>query len=448
MLNKIFKLKENNTNIKREVLAGFITFFSMLYIIFVNPVILSQSGLDIGKAFVWTCLTIFIGCSLAAFFVNLPLVLGPALGLSAIFVYDIVLNHGYSYKTALLTVALSGAANFLIFSFLPYRYIGAIVPRYLKNGIIAGTGLFLLVIGIKLAGVVVPNHNTLGSLGNVRSVPFIFTFVCFLLLFIAYQKRIHFFPLMVFALSAIINYFLLKNSTSSVSLGSISSFHLQDFVPIGINFSDFQLPVLTACITLLFAGTCDLMGSFYACQSLQRPHSDEPVTTENKSSTEVQNSVDTNKVIKKLLLIKGISSMVAGSTAASTMTVYLESTAGISAGGRTGMVPLVVGILFLLSLFLKPLLAFVPGWASSPLLMCVGTLMFCTAMKSIDWNKYTNYVPALLAVFFIPLTYSITNGIALCLVCNVLIKLFAREHKELTVGSWVTFIIFAFYLLI
>lgn len=441
MLNKLFKLSQHNTTLKKEIIAGFITFFSMVYIIFVNPIILSQAGLDAGKVFVVTCVTIFLASLLVAFFINLPLVMGPGLGLSAIFVYDIVLNQGYDYHTALLTVALSGAANFLIFLLVPSHYIVKSIPENLKNGIVAGTGIFLFIIGIKLSGIILNSSATLASLGKVWSIPFIYSIIFFLLLAVAYNKNVRSFPLVAFAVAGIINFFILSHTTTTSAHGPVSALsqalssyklHLADFSIAGLNLSSFKLPLLAACVTLFFAGSFDLVGAFFAFLGLNDEH----------------NQKTAAKKLRKVLLVKGISSFMSGTYGSSTMTVFLESTSGVSAGGRTGLVALTAGILFLLALFLKPLLGLIPGWASTPLLMSIGSLMFMSGLRKFSWDDYSEYIPSLIAIFLIPLTYSITNGIALAVITYVLIKIFSLRVKEVHPLTATLAFIFVLYLLV
>ncbi|MGV3278188.1 NCS2 family permease [Rickettsiales bacterium LUAb2] len=431
MLEYLFKLKANNSSISSEVTAGFSTFLTMVYIIFVNPIILSSTGIPISQVFIATCIMIGIACCLVAFFTNLPLAMGPGMGLNAIFAYDIVANLHYSYHTALMVVFLSGLVSFVIFLVVPSKNIINAIPENLKSGIVAGTGIFLIIIGLNLSKFIVSSNNTLVTLGNIHSIPVIFTFVLFLIMSFTYHKKFYFTPILIFIAAIVFNIINISHQNTLHSLieqSKLSNIHFKLF---DFNLSDFHLSLLGIIITLFFASNFDSIGTFISY-----------------NETSKQNIKQTNKLLKKLLLIKGVSSMLAGIAGTSNMTIFLESNVGVKNGGKTGLTALTIGVLFISSLMLQPLLAFIPSWSSSPILLCIGFLMLQSSLAKLKFTDYTDYLPAIVAMLFIPLTYSITNGIAISLISYIIIKTINKKYREIYWLSYVLAFLFALYLIV
>ncbi len=428
MLDSFFKLTEHKTDIKTEVIAGFTTFLTMGYIIFVNPDILAQAGIDKDAAFVATCLAAAFGTLLMGLIANYPIALAPGMGVNAFFTYTVVLGSGYTWQVALGAVFLSGIL-FLIISLLPIReWIINAIPRSQKMAIAAGIGLFLAIIALENMSLIVDHPVTLVTLGDLTQPTLLLSIFCFLLIVTLEIRKIR---------GAII-ISIMVTSLLGVILG-ISAFGGVVSMPPDLSPTFAQLDIAGAfdiamigiILAFLFVHMFDTAGTL--------------VTVANAA-----NLLDKDGKLPRLgkTLMADSTSMLAGSViGTSPVTSYIESTAGVNAGGRTGLTAVVVAILFLASLFFAPLVGSIPSFATFPVLLFVATLMMKNLIH-IDWEDMTEYVPAVITVVVMPLSYSIADGIGFGLITYAFLKLASgkldKENLSVAVIALVFVLKYAF----
>lgn len=414
MLETLFKLRERGTNIKTEFVAGYTTFMAMSYIIFVNPDILSNAGMDPGAVFVATCLASAIGCLIMGLYANFPIAIAPGMGLNAFFTYAVVIGMGLTWQHALMAVFLSGAA-FVTLSLLPIReWIINIIPTELKMAISGGIGLFLIIIGMSSIGLVVDNPATLVGQGSLQTPTFLLATLCFIIICAAEARKI---PgailigmLSITALGAVLG-------VSEVSgIMSLPPSIAPGFLALDWTIS-YDLGLLIIVLSLLFVDMFDTAGTM--------------VGVAHKA-----NMLDKDGKIpglKKALLADSTATMIGAALGTSSSTSYVESVAGVKAGGRTGLTAVTVAVLFLIALFFAPLASAIQSYATGPALIYVGCVMMSGLVK-INWDEPTSFVPAVITVAAMPFTYSIATGIGLGFVSFVVLKLAAGKWKELNVG--------------
>lgn len=407
----MFKLKENNTTVYTEVLAGVTTFLAMSYIIFVNPSILSKTGMDAGAVFVATCLAAAFGSALMGFFANYPIALAPGMGLNAYFTYSVVLGFGHKWQVALGAVFISGVI-FLCLSVLPLReYLINSIPKSLKVGIAAGIGLFLCIIGFKSAGIITGSSATLVTLGNLHQPTTLLAILGFFMMIgldaMGVMGSVIISILVVSAISILCGY------SHFFGVFSLPPSLMPTFLQMDIKGA-FSLGLITIVFAFLlvdlFDNTGTLIGIAYRAGFI------------DKSGRLPR--------INRVLLTDSTAAIVGSLLGTSTTTSYVESSIGVKEGGRTGLMAVVVAFLFLCSLFLAPLAKSVPSFATAPALIYVACLMAC-AFREIEWDDLTEYVPALITAISMPLTYSVAEGISFGFITYVGIKILSGRYRDL-----------------
>jgi AGZA family xanthine/uracil permease-like MFS transporter len=410
-IESIFKLKDNKTSFKKEILAGLATFLTMAYIMVVNPAILSETGMDFDSVFVATILASFIACLLMGFLANWPVALAPGMGLNAFFTYAVVFGMGFTWQQALAAVLCSGIL-FLIISISPLRaYLINAIPKSLKFGIGAGIGLFLAIIGLKNAGIVVDNPATLVGLGDLKSAPVLLALLTLILMIGLDKLKVPGAIVLSILATTIIGMIVgVAQFQGIVSpIPSMSPTFMQlDFSAMGSSL------FLIVVFTILFVDFFDTAGTLTSVANLSGKI-DKDGNVEN---------------IDKAVFSDSIATIIGSIFGTSSTTSYIESGAGIKEGGKTGLVAVTVGVFFLLCLFLAPLAKTIPAYATGAALVFIATF-FCRNLVNLDWDDVSEYSPALLAAFIMPLTYSISNGIALAFIVYVLAKVISGKMSDL-----------------
>ena len=422
MLEKYFSIDLHKTTFQKEVLAGITTFITMAYIIFVNPQMMAQSGMDHGAIFVGTCLAAAIACFVMGLFANWPVGLAPGMGLNAFFTYTVVGEMGYSWEVALGSVFIAGVL-FFIMSITPLRkWMLDSIPMNLRIAMGAGVGLFIGFIGLKNGGIIEANGATFLSLGDFTNPPTLLAGLGFLLISILSIRKTP---------GAII-IGILAVTLMSILLGLVKFegvFALPpDISPVFLKLDiigALDITMLSIIMSFLFVNLFDTAGTLFGVASRAGLISD---------SGKIKN-------LDKALKADSSSSIFGSFLGCAPVTSYVESSAGIEAGGRTGITAIVVGLLFLLATFLSPLAAAVPAYATAGALIYVAILML-SGMETLDWNDQSELLPALVMIVMIPLTFSIANGIALGFLAYIAIKTFIGEIKQISSGAWFLTLIF------
>jgi AGZA family xanthine/uracil permease-like MFS transporter len=411
LIESIFKLKDNKTSFKKEILAGLATFLTMAYIMVVNPAILSETGMDFDSVFVATILASFIACLLMGFLANWPVALAPGMGLNAFFTYAVVFGMGFTWQQALAAVLCSGIL-FLIISISPLRaYLINAIPKSLKFGIGAGIGLFLAIIGLKNAGIVVDNPATLVGLGDLKSAPVLLALLTLILMIGLDKLKVPGAIVLSILATTIIGMIVgVAQFQGIVSpIPSMSPTFMQlDFSAMGSSL------FLIVVFTILFVDFFDTAGTLTSVANLS-------------GKIDKDGNVED---IDKAVFSDSIATIIGSIFGTSSTTSYIESGAGIKEGGKTGLVAVTVGVFFLLCLFLAPLAKTIPAYATGAALVFIATF-FCRNLVNLDWDDISEYSPALLAAFIMPLTYSISNGIALAFIVYVLAKVISGKMSDL-----------------
>jgi len=416
LLERLFKLSDNKTSFRTEVLAGVTTFLTMCYIIIVNPLILSETGMDHGAVFVATCLAAAIGCLVMGLIANYPIALAPGMGLNAYFTYSVCLGMGVPWETALAAVFISGLV-FLAISFMKIREaIVNAIPMSLKLAIGGGIGLFLALIALKNAGIIVDNPATLVGLGDIKQPTVLLALFGFLMIVVLHQFKIRGAIIISILVITAIATALGLNEFKGV-VGHIPSiaptFMKMDFE--GLFTASMIGVIFVFFIVDLFDSTGTLVGVSHRAGLLK----------------------DGKLPRLKKALFADSSAIVAGAAlGTSSTTPYIESASGVAAGGRTGLTAVVVTVLFVGCLFLAPLAQSVPGFATAPALLFIGVLMI-QGITHIDWDDITEAVPAFLTIVFMPFTYSIADGIAMGFISYALVKLFTGKAKTVPYMVWI-----------
>ena len=422
MLEKLFKLSANNSNAKTEIVAGFTTFLTMAYIIFVNPSMLSATGMDSGAVFVATCLAAAVGCFIMGFYANYPVALAPGMGLNAFFSYVVVLHMGYTWEVALGAVFLSGVCFTLLSLFKIREWIINSIPLPMRKGIAAGIGLFLALIALKNAGIVVANPATLVGLGDMTSLPAVLACVAFIATIALAHFRVK--GGVMFAILGVTIIGLIMGDVQYTGIISMPPSIAPTFMQMDIAGA-FNVGMVSVVFAFLFVDLFDTSGTLIA------------VADKAKLLDKDGNLPRLNRA---LLADSGAS--IAGSMlGTSTTTSYIESVAGVAEGGRTGLTAVVVGILFLLALFFAPLAGMVPAYATAGALLYVAVLMV-GGLKSINWEDITEAAPVVIIALMMPLTFSIANGISIGFIAYAAIKVASGKSKELTLSVWFLAILF------
>ena len=423
MLERLFQLKAHNTTVRTEMLAGLTTFLTMAYILFVNPNILAEAGMDKGAVFVATCLAAAIGSAIMGLIANYPIALAPGMGLNAFFTYTVVLTMGHTWQVALGAVFLSGVIFFLLSIFKIREWIINSIPMALRAGVAAGIGLFLAIIALKNAGIVVDNPATLVGLGDLsQGAPLLACLGFFVIAALAYRRVTGAVMIGILLVTGLSIVFGLSQLDSVVSMPPSLMPTLLQLDIMGA----LDIGLLSVIFAFLFVDLFDTSGTLVGV-------------------AQKANLLDKDGKMPKLgraLLADSTATMAGAALGTSTTTSYIESAAGISAGGRTGLTACVVAILFLLALFFAPLAGAVPAFATAPALLFVAVLMM-SSLAQIDWDDLTVAAPVVVAALAMPLTFSIANGIAFGFIAWTLIKLLAGRWRDLNMALVVLSVLFA-----
>lgn len=416
MLEKLFKLKERNTTVKQEVIGGFTTFMTMSYIIFVNPSIMADTGMDKGALITITILSAAIGSLIAAFWANAPLGLAPGMGLNAFFTYTLVLGKGIPWETALGVVFISGIF-FLIMSIGGIRErIAHAIPLELKIASTAGIGLFIAFIGLKSMGLIVANPATFVSLG--KFTPTVILGVVGIIISALLELR----QVKGGMLIGMITTTVLGMAMGIVELPSSLISTPPSIAPIA-----FKLDILGALkwsligpiFSFMFVDLFDSLGTLIACAK------------EMGLEDEDGNILSLGRMIHT-----DVASTIIGSVlGTSTVTTLSETTAGIAAGARTGLASVVIGGLFLLSLLFTPIVGVVPAYATAPALIIVGIYMFKN-LKNLDLHDFKTALPVFATVIMMPLTYSISTGLSFGFLSFILVHVGTKDYKKVSPVLW------------
>ncbi len=445
MLEKFFKLKENNTTVKVEVVAGITTFMTMAYILAVNPTMLGDAGMDRTAVLIATCLASFIGTLAMALLANYPFALAPGMGLNAYFAYTVCGVMGYSWQVALMAVFIEGLI-FIALSLTNVREaIFNAIPSTLKKGVGAGIGLFIAFIGLQGAKLVVANSSTLVTYvdftgeWHTKGICAVLALIGLMITAILYAKGIK-----ASILIGIIATWVLGMIAQACGIYVVDieggfyslypTFALTDFTALGKTFgqcftADFSgvgvFNFIVILLSFLFVDIFDTLGTLIG------------VSTK-------ANMLDKDEKlprIKQALLADAIATSAGAVLGTSTTTTFVESSAGVGAGARTGLASVVTGFLFLVAIFFAPIFTAIPGFATAPALIFVGFLMVSAILK-VDFEDVTEAVPAYLCFLAMPLMYSISEGIAIGVISYVIINLACGKAKKITPLMYVLAVLF------
>jgi len=428
-MEKLFKMNARGTNVRREIVAGLTTFLAMAYILAVNPKMLANAGMDAGGVFTATALAACIATLVMAFTANLPIALAPGMGLNAFFAFTVVLGMGISWKTALTAVFLEGIL-FVVLSFFNVREaIIKAIPSNLKKAVAAGIGLFICFIGFQNAGIIVNNDATLVGLGNLTQGAAAVAMIGLALTAVLYALKIPGSILIGILITTVIGIPFGVTSVPAnwtpVSMPAAPLLFQFDFSSI------FTLDFFAVFFTFLFVDIFDTVGTLVGVSS----------------EAHIMDANGNVPRVKQALLSDAIGTVAGACLGTSTVTSYVESTAGVAAGGRTGMTALTTGVLFLLALFLSPLFLLVPGAATAPALIIVGFLML-KAVTGINFNDVTEGLSAFITIVMMPFAYSIAEGIVWGIITYVFMKAATGKAKSIPVITWVLFVVFILRLIL
>lgn len=445
MLEKMFKFKENNTNVKTEVIAGLTTFMTMAYILAVNPNLLSAAGMDPTAVLIATCLASFIGTLAMALMANYPFALAPGMGLNAYFAFTVCGNMGYDWRVALMAVFIEGII-FIVLSLTNVREaIFNAIPATLKKGVSAGIGLFIAFIGLQGAHIVVDNSTTLLSYvkftenWHTEGICALLALIGLVLTIILYVKNVK-----GSILIGILATWILGMICQAVGIYQIDAeagfyslyptFAMTDFTKIGETFgqcfkADFTgvgiVNFIVVLLSFLFVDMFDTIGTLIGV-------SDKAGMLDKEGKL---------PRVKNALLADAIATSAGAVLGTSTTTTFVESSAGVGAGARTGFASVVTGFMFLIAILFAPIFTAIPGFATAPALIFVGFLMVSAIVK-IDFNDITEAAPAYLCLIAMPLMYSIAEGIAIGVISYVIINLICGKAKKITPLMYILAVLF------
>ncbi|MDE7063327.1 MAG: NCS2 family permease [Lachnospiraceae bacterium] len=445
MLEKMFKLKENNTNVRTEVIAGITTFMTMAYILAVNPTLLSAAGMDPTAVLMATCLASFVGTLAMALLANYPFALAPGMGLNAYFAFTVCQGMGYHWSVALLAVFVEGLI-FIVLSLTNVREaIFNAIPATLKKGVGAGIGLFIAFIGLQGAHIVVDNSSTLLSYVDftanfhTEGICALLALIGLMLTAILYVKHVKGSILIGILATWILGmicqatglyvvdlesgYYSLYPTFAMTNFGAIGETFGQCFNP---NFSNVSVVnFIVVLLSFLFVDMFDTLGTLIGV-------SDKAGMLDKEGRL---------PRVKQALLADAIATSAGAVLGTSTTTTYVESSAGVGSGARTGLASVVTGLLFLVAILFAPIFTAIPGFATAPALIFVGFLMVSAIVK-INFEDYTEAIPAYLCLIAMPLMYSIAEGIAIGVISYVIINLICGKAKKITPLMYILAVLF------
>lgn len=414
LLERLFQLKMHGTDIKTEVIAGFTTFLTMAYIIVVNPEMLALAGMDYGAVFTATCIAAATGSLIMGLLANYPIALAPGMGMNAFFAFAVVNGMGHDWRVALAAVFLSGCIFLILSLFKVREWIVNSIPLTLRYGISAGIGFFLALIALKNVGLVVASPATLVTLGDLSAPTSLLTlFGFFLICALAYRKVT---GAVMIGIVVVTVMALLLGLTEFKGIVAAPPSVMPTFMQMDLA-GLLDVGLISIVFTFLFVDLFDTSGTLIAAA-----HRGNLLDKDGNLPR-----------LKKALLADSTATMAGAALGTSTTTSYIESTAGISAGGRTGLTAVVVGLLFLLSLFFAPLAAIVPACATAPALLYVSVLM-SGGLAHIQWDDVTEAAPGVITALTMAFTFSIANGIAAGFITYAAIKLLSGKHKDLNLS--------------
>ena len=421
VIERYFGIDGRNTTIKTEILAGLTTFLTMAYIIFVNPDMLAKAGMDKGAVFVATCLASALGCFLMGLIARLPVALAPGMGLNAFFTFTVVLGMGKSWQVALGAVFISGLLFVLISAFKLREWIINAIPYTLKQGIVAGIGAFLAFIALKSSGIIVASPATFVTMGKLTDFGPAMAILSFFLIVVFVQRKVPAAVMLSILIVTVIS--LLAGETHYSGIVSMPPSIAPTFMQLD-SAGALDVSMVSVIFAFLFVVLFDTSGTLIGV-------------------TKKAGLMSTDGQIPNLgkALFADSTAAVAGSLlGTSSVTSYVESTAGVAAGGRTGLTAIVVGVLFLLALFFAPLAGMIPAYATAGAIFYVAVLMLFT-LREIDWDDFTEASPVAVVLLLTPLTFSIADGIALGFITYTIAKLVSGRYKEVSPAVWVLTVI-------
>jgi AGZA family xanthine/uracil permease-like MFS transporter len=429
-LERHFRFSEHQTTWRTEVLAGVTTFVTMAYIIFVNPAILSETGMPIGAVTIATCLCAAFGSILMGLLANLPLALAPGMGLNAYFTYTVVKGMGVPWETALGCVFLSGVAFLVLTAVGARQLIVNAIPRSLFSAVAGGVGLFIAFIGFKDAGIVVANPATTVALGNLASPPVALS-LAGLMGIAALQAwkvkgAILFGILGATAAGWAMGLVHVSPSPTSLADMSATAFRLNIWGALNLK-GGFGAALIEIVFVFLFVDLFDNVGTLVA-------------VTKRAGFVQPDGTIPR---LSRILFADSIATLVGALAGTSTVTSYIESAAGVEVGGRTGLTSVVVGVLFLLTLMFAPLVQAIPAAATAPALILVGAMMM-GALKEVEWFDPVEAIPAFLTLIMIPLSFSIANGLAFGIVSHAVLTLVTGRARR---KDWLLFVLAVLFVL-
>lgn len=420
-IERYFGIDGTQTTVRRELLAGLTTFLTMAYIIFVNPDLLGKAGMDKGSVFVATCLASAFGCIMMGVLARLPVALAPGMGLNAFFTFTVVMGMGKSWEVALGAVFVSGVIFVLISLFKIREWLINAIPYTLKQGIVAGIGAFLAFIALKSAGIIVAHPATFVTLGDLTKFEPVMAILGFFLIVVFVQRKVPAAVMLAILIVTVIS--LISGHTEYHGIMSMPPSIAPTLLKLDIAGA-LDVSMVSVVFAFLFVVLFDTSGTLIG------------VTKKAglmKTDGEIPN-------LGKALLADSTAAVAGSLLGTSSVTSYVESTAGVTAGGRTGLMAVVVGVLFLLALFFAPLAGMIPAYATAGAIFYVAVLMLFT-LRDIDWEDLTEASPVAVVLLLTPLTFSIADGIALGFITYTIAKLVSGRHKEISVAVWVLTVI-------
>jgi len=424
MLEKLFKLKQNNTTVRTEILAGIITFLTMSYILAVNPQILGETGMDRGALFTTTVVAAIAGTLFMALIANVPIAQAPGMGLNNFFAFSVVIAMGHTWQFALTGVLLSGFCFMLLTIFNIRKIIVDNIPVGLKNAIPIGIGLFITIIGLKSAGIVTPNQFTLVQLGNMADPNVWIAVLGLIVIAVLLVKKVHGAILIGIVISTIFAGIL-----GLIQLPQGSWITLPPSIePIFFKFewsSIFTFDMLIVVFTFLMVNIFDAMGTLIGVIS--------KIGKSEKDGSFPQ--------LQKALFADALGTFVGALLGTSPNTSYVESASGVAAGGRTGLTSVSTTLMFVLALFFAPIFLMVPAAATAPALIIIGLFMM-SSVADIDFKEISEGFPAFVTIIFMPFTYSIANGIIFGMLAFTIVKLLSGKVKDVSLTMYVLTLFF------
>jgi AGZA family xanthine/uracil permease-like MFS transporter len=425
ILDAFFNFSANKTSAKREVLAGTVSYFTIVYIIAVNSMILSEAGLPLDGAIMATILLSVVSCIMIGIWANVPIILVPGMGVNALFSYTMVQGMGLTWQAALAAVFVSGVL-FVLLAFSRYsKILNDAIPHSLKEAITIGLGLFLLLLGLEKGGLVVSGEGAILSIGNISSPEVCATVLTLFVAFALYAKNVRGYFLLTILAGTILAYFCGTVTLSDLSFSKLNIGSYQDvFFALSfaeINKIEFWIAVFAMTMVLVFEHI-GLVNGFV-------------------------NSINKPERYQKAFRASSVSAMLSGLFGSSPTVATAETAAGIAAGGRTGFTSVVTGILFLLSILVIPLIKVIPNSAIAPILIIVGIMMFSN-IKHLAFFDKSESIPAMMLIVMIPFTYSIPDGMAAGFILYPFMKIVTGKVKEISLPMYLIAALFLVYFII